>query len=257
MIPANEELEIKKLGQILLKTGTLLLSAGASTSRTRNTITRISEAFGYSSEFAINNRTLMLSISDDRNEHFFNSLKRSLPHGVNFRLLAGISKLSWQTAEKRLSMEEISARLSDLEREPHFPRIMVLALVGIAGASFCRVNGGIVTDMLIVFFATVAGLFVRQEVHKRQYNPYICIYLAAFTASLITKLALILNNEYFHEPAFATSVLFLIPGVPFINTFSDMIEGNLHNALIRGLNCLIISFSIGLGLLTTMFITNF
>jgi uncharacterized membrane protein YjjP (DUF1212 family) len=51
--------------------------------------------------------------------------------------------------------------------------------------------------------------------------------------------------------------LFLIPGVPLINTFSDLIDGNLQNALVRGLNGLTISFSIAIGLLTSMFLYRF
>lgn len=197
---------------------------------------------------------MMLAISDDKGEHLFSSLKRSLPHGVNFRLLAGISKLSWRIAEQNLSLAQIKHELDELEKTPHYPRWLVLSTVGLAGAAFCRVNGGVAMDLLIVFIATVIGLFIRQEAHKRQFNPYICIYLAALVASFITKASLVFSEDYFHEPAFATSVLFLIPGVPFINTFSDMIEGNLQNALIRGFNCLIISFSIGMGLVTTNFI---
>jgi uncharacterized membrane protein YjjP (DUF1212 family) len=61
-----------------------------------------------------------------------------------------------------------------------------------------------------------------------------------------------MGNE--HEHAFATSVLFLIPGVPLINSFSDLIDGNLQNGIVRGLNGLIISFVIALGLLTTVLI---
>jgi uncharacterized membrane protein YjjP (DUF1212 family) len=52
--------------------------------------------------------------------------------------------------------------------------------------------------------------------------------------------------------AFATSVLFLIPGVPLINSFSDLIDGNIMNGIVRGVNGLIIAFAIALGLLTAM-----
>lgn len=248
--------ELKELGKILLEIGTLLLAAGASTSRTRNTISRISSAYSYRAEFAINNRTLLLSLGDLDHELLFNGLKRSEPYGVNFRLLSGISKLSWNVAEESLDLDAVKERLDQIKREPHYPRLLVLVLVGIAGSAFCRVNGGEIQDMLIVFIATVAGLFIRQEAVKLRFNHYVCIYFAAFAASLITGAATTLAHGYFHEAAFATSVLFLIPGVPFINTFSDMIESNLHNALIRGLNCLIISFAIGLGLLSSMFIFN-
>ncbi|KAA8485449.1 threonine/serine exporter family protein [Arcticibacter tournemirensis] len=249
--------EIKELGATLLHIGALLLSAGASTGRTRNTITRISDSFGYNTEFVINNRTLLLTLSDENNEYFFNSLKRSSPHGVNFTLLSGISHLSWEIVEDKLTINQINEQLAKLTALPHYERWIVLILVGLAGSSFCRVNGGEALDMLAVFIATFAGLFVRQEATRLRFNLYMCIYFGAFTASLIAGGAVKFGMGYTHEQAFATSVLFLIPGVPLINTFSDMIEGNLQNAIVRGMNGLIISFAIGLGLLTSMFIYQF
>jgi len=98
----------------------------------------------------------------------------------------------------------------------------------------------------------MAGLFVKQEATKLNFNPYLCVYLAALTSSLIAGSLVKFNPGTDHEFAFATSVLFLIPGVPLINAFSDMIDGNLQNGLIRGMNGFIISFSIALGLLTSM-----
>lgn len=249
--------EIKELGDTLLHIGALLLGAGASTGRTRNTIIRISDSFGYNTEFVISNRTLLLTLSDENNEYFFNSLKRSSPHGVNFKLLSGISRLSWQVVEDKLTVSQINDQLGRLIALPHYPRWIVLVLVGLAGSSFCRVNGGEVLDMLAVFAATATGLFVRQETTKMRFNPYMCVYFSALCASMIAGAALKFGEGYIHEQAFATSVLYLIPGVPLINTFSDMIEGNLQNAIIRGMNGLIISFSIGLGLLTSIFIYQF
>jgi uncharacterized membrane protein YjjP (DUF1212 family) len=76
--------------------------------------------------------------------------------------------------------------------------------------------------------------------------------MAAFSASAIAAAFIKLDIAKIHEPAFATSVLFLIPGVPLINAFSDLIDGNLNNGLIRGINGFIISFTIALGLLTSM-----
>ena len=60
---------------------------------------------------------------------------------------------------------------------------------------------------------------------------------------------------YIH--AFSTSVLFLIPGVPMMNSFSDLIDGNILNGITRGVNVLIIAFAIALGLLMGLLIYNF
>lgn len=250
--PKNKE--ITELGDTLLQIGTLLLSCGASTGRIRNTITRIADSFEYENELVINNRTILLTLTDKTKQNFYNSLKRSAPHGVNFKLLSGISRLSWQVVEDNLTVNQINDQLARLVALPHYSRWFLLILVGLAGSSFCRVNGGEAPDMVATFIATVIGLFVRQEFVRMRFNAYMGVYFGAFIASLIAGTAVKFGGGIFHEQAFATSVLYLIPGVPLINTFSDMIEGNVQNAIIRGINGLTISFAIGLGLLTSMFI---
>lgn len=254
MALSTEQNEIKQLGSTLLNVGTLLLGAGASTGRTRKTINRIAESFGYSTDLLVSHRTIMLTIRDEQSNHFFNNLKRSPPHGVNFKLLTGISRLSWQVVEDGLTVQQIDDQLARIAALPHYPRWAILLFVGLAGSSFCRLAEGNLLDMAVVLVATITGLFIRQEVHRLKFNPYICIYCAALTSSFIAASAFKFGNGYVHEPAFSTSVLFLIPGVPLINSFSDMIDGNLNNAIIRGINGFIISFAIGLGLLTSMFI---
>ncbi len=244
--------EIKSLGSSLLHIGALLMVSGASTGRIRTTITRISDAFGYRTDLLISQRTILLSIYDEENDCLFNSLKRTQAHGVNFRLISGISHMSWLVGEQNWTIAQINAEVTRLEQLPHYPRFVVLVVVALAGASFCRLAGGGFLEMVLVFAGSFCGLFVRQEAAKLRFNFYLCVYFAALVSSLIAGIAMKLDPVPAHEYALATSVLFLIPGVPLINSFSDMIDGNLQNGIIRGLNGLIISFSIALGLLTTM-----
>ena len=255
MTEHRTDIEVKELGTTLLRIGALQMVSGASTARIRNTITRIASSFGFNADMLISQRTLMLSIYDEDNNYFFNSLKRTSPHGVNFTVLSGISRMSWNVLEKKWSIHEINDEIERLTQLPHYKRWLVLTVVGLAGSSFCRVAGGNAFDMLMVFIATFSGLFVRQEALKKGFNPYMCIYFASLTASFIAGPLLRFTTGAMQEHAFATSVLFLIPGVPLINSFSDMIEGNSQNGLIRGLNGFIISFAIALGMLTAMILT--
>lgn len=249
--------EIKELGSTLLEIGSLLMVSGASTGRIRNTINRIADSFGYSAEMLISQRTLMLKIYDDETDHFYNSLKRTSAHGINFSTMSGISRMSWLIVEQKWTVDQINQELKRLSELPHYPRLLILFFVGVAGAAFCRLAGGEALDMLMVFIGSFTGLFIRQETIKMRFNPYMCVFFAAFTSSLIAGIPLKFGTGLTHEHAFATSVLFLIPGVPLINSCSDIIDGNLQNGLIRGLNGFIISFSIALGLLTSMIIYQF
>lgn len=247
----------QSVGTILLETGALLMSSGASTHRTRVTLERMAKGLGYGIELLITHRALMLTIIEKDQQHFFSRLKRTSPHGVNFRIVSGISHLSWYVMEQGWTIAQIAEELQRLKALPHYPRLVVLGLVGLAGAAFCRIFGGGYIEMIVAFVATVAGLFVRQEAMRVKFNPYLCVFFAAFTASLIAGLA-----EHFHfgaEPdkAFATSVLFLVPGVPLINSVTDLMDGNIQNGMVRAMNGLMIAFSIAMGLYSAKMILNF
>jgi len=245
--------DIKELGNTLLNVGSYLMSSGANSRRIRMTIERISGAFNCSVELLITHRALMLSISDSNEEFFHSSLKRTSPHGVNFRVVSGISLMSWKVVDEGWTLEQINNELERLIKLPHFPRLVILSTVALAGASFCRLSGGEYIDMLITFAATFIGLFVRQEAVKHKFNPYMCVFFAAFTSSLISAL-FVKFVDGIHINAFSTSVLYLIPGVPLINSFSDFIDGNIMNGIVRLANGLIISFSIAMGLMAAMYI---
>lgn len=251
----NESAE--SVGTILLEIGALLMSSGASTHRTRITLERFAKGFGYGIELLITQRALMLTIIEKNQQHFFSRLKRTSPHGVNFRIVSGISHLSWNVLEQNWTLAQAAEEVKRLKALPHYPRLVILGLVGLAGAAFCRIFGGGSIEMAVAFVATVAGLFTRQEAHRLKFNPYLCVFFAAFVASFIAGLA-----EHFHigeqpDKAFATSVLFLVPGVPLINSVTDLMDGNIQNGMVRAMNGLMIAFSIAMGIFSVKMILNF
>ena len=242
----------KAVEEMLLDVGTLLMGNGASTGRVRTTINRIADALGYEVELLITSRSLMLTVNKEGGLDHTSSVKRTPPHGVNFKLVSGISRLSWRVVEEGLSVEQINQDIERIKALPHYPRFVVLALVALAGASFCRLFGGEAPEMIVAFSATFFGLFIRKEALKMRFNPYISIFFASFTAAMVAGLSIKLNIGHSPENALATSVLFLIPGVPLINSLSDLMDGNTLNGMVRGVNGLIIAFSIALGLMLAM-----
>lgn len=252
---SNEE-NNSELCKLLLEIGSLLMSSGANSARIRITILRIANAFGYEAELLITHRALMLSVYNDEKEFFVSRLKRTLPHGANFKMVSGISRMSWRIVDEKWDLEQVKNELDRLKSVAHYPRMVILSMVALAGASFCRLFGGGYVEMIISFVATFAGLFVRQEATKKSFNPYLCIYFAALTSSLISGLALKFNLGEHPDYAFATSVLYLIPGIPLINSMSDLLDGNIMNGIVRGINGLIIAFAIALGLLSAILTYN-
>jgi len=248
--------EAKELGSLLLDVGVALLSSGASCSRIRITMRRFASIYDYNAHISIQPKSVSLTLNDEEDNPYFNGI-RSIPvQGVNFKTISGISRLSWRAIEDNLSIQEVKETFDQLLKLPHYPRLIILLFVSLAGSAFCFSFGGTIPELAITFGATFCGLFVRQEAIKKKFNPYICVYVGALVATLFAgafiKAGLPINLEH----AFATSVLFLIPGVPLINCFTDLIDGNILNGIVRGINALMVSMALALGLLTSMLIYN-
>lgn len=252
----SEKGKINELCKILLEIGALLMEVGANTFRIRATVMRVASAYGYHAELLITHRALMLTIYNEESNHFFSRLMQTSPQHVNFRIVSGISRMSWHIVEEKWSLEMVRKEIDRLKSVSHYPRIVSLFMVALAGASFCRIFGGGAIEMIIAFVATFIGLFVRQEAVKRAFNPYLCIFSAAFISAMISGASVYWHIGNKPEYAFATSVLYLIPGIPLINSLLDFLDGNIMNGVVRGINGLIIAFSIALGLLGAILIYN-
>jgi uncharacterized membrane protein YjjP (DUF1212 family) len=246
--------EPKVLGALLLDVGVSLLKSGASCSRIRITMARFAFAYHYVPHITIGPKSVSLTLNDENGISVFNGIRSTPFQGVDFRIISGVSRLSWKAAKLKLPVEELKIELAKLHDVKQYPRILVLCFVSLAGAAFCYTFGGSPIEMLITFGATFFGLFVRQQLMKFRLNPYICTYFAALVATLFAgafhKAGLTIALDH----SFSTSVLFLIPGVPLINSFTDIIDGNLLNGLVRGLNALIYALAIAVGLSTTIVI---
>lgn len=252
----EHEKDVNELGGILLEIGVNLLSSGASCARIRITIKRLAASFNHTAHISIAPKSVSLTLNNETDVAVFNGMRSIAAQGVNFKTISGISRLSWDALENKYSIQQVRNELNRLTALPHYPRLVILFFVSLAGSGFCFSFGGKLPEMVIAFGATFCGLFVRQEAVKRKFNPFICVYIGALVASsfagAFVKAGLHINFEH----AFATSVLFLIPGVPLINCFTDLIDGNTLNGVVRGMNALMFALAIALGLLTTMFIYN-
>lgn len=240
------------MGSVLLETAAVLQSSGASTSRIHMTLNRIATTYNCDIDVMFTLRTLVLTVSHVDHEYEYTSAKQIPPIGVNFSKVTAISQLSWRIKKNAPKQSEILLELETIDNTSHHPRWLVVMAVGLAGAGFCGITGGPLVAMLVAFVATCLGLLTRQELHKKGFNFYICVFLAAFVACLVTGGVLKLYPNQGFQAAFATSVLFLIPGVPLINSFSDLLAGYTLNGFARFVVGLFTVFMIALGLILAL-----
>lgn len=247
--------EPSRLGNLLLQAGVALIKSGAGSSRVVGNLTRFAMAYGYEANIDMGTRNISISLHLENQENIFSGSRSiaTLP-GANFRVVSAISKLSWDVIEEDINMDAVEERLNKAKEMPVYNRYLILVLVGLAGAAFCSTFGGNATEMTITFMATFIGLYLKQELVRKRFNPFLVTYACAVASASVIGIFWKIGVGSELDHAFATCILFLIPGVLMINSFIDLLDGYIINGIDRGINALMHAFAIASGLATVLYI---
>lgn len=251
-MPRNRELA--EVADLLLDFATAMMGAGSHTARAVRSVSRMAQSFGYEIFITVfqNNMTMMVRHEGEAESI---TLVRPTKHmALNFNVVSELSSLSWHIHDEGLTITQARARYEKIIAAPRMSRWMVLFLVACANASFCRLFEGDLISCGLVFGATLVAFFIRQELLHRKFNLPLTFVICAFVASMLAGLGHLLHLGETPETALATSVLFLIPGVPLINSLMDILEGHVLTGISRFVNASILIISLSIGFIATLLI---
>ena len=137
-----------------------------------------------------------------------------------------------------------------------YNRYVVVLMVGLSCASFAHLSGGDPLICFITFIASACGMWVRQALSARHYNPAVVFAVTAFVASMVSGTALKFGWGAHPEIATAASVLLLVPGVPLINSLADMLKGHVNMGMSRWAVATLLTFSTCLGIVLALSLLN-
>ncbi|UYM17553.1 threonine/serine exporter family protein [Endozoicomonas euniceicola] len=240
----------RRCSKLLLDIAVLLMSSGAHTERVNRNIQRISESLGYHADllFSLSGITLTISANQKPGPHY-TAFRQIKSYGVHMGVVSAISRLSWATHEGRMDLSAVQKEVERIKKLPHYPKAALVIMVMLAGMAFCRVAGGETYPVILAGLATGSGFLTRHSLLSRGYNVVLSIACASFVASGVSGMGIICSLGQFPEIAVATSVLFLIPGVPMINSVIDLMHGHTVIGHARGVQGAVISFAIAIGII--------
>lgn len=227
-----------------------LMGCGVHTSRVIRNSKRIGESFGIDVKISVFQKNIILTLLDQDTREAYSEVVDIQASPISFEHNSELSALSWEAFDRRLSLEELKGKYERIVSSPRMDSLFTLILVGLANASFCRLFGGDWCSAGIVFSATIVGFFLKQQMQHKKFNHYVTFVVSAFVASLCASMALIFDTT--SEIALATSVLFLIPGVPLINGVIDIVEGYILTGCARLIDALLLVICIAVGLSFTL-----
>lgn len=227
-----------------------LMGCGIHTSRVIRNTKRIGEALDFDVKISVFQKSIILTLLDNKSQDIFSEVIEIPALPISFKHNSELSALSWEALDKQLGFEQINEKYNQIISAPRMNALLLLLLVGLANASFCKLFNGDWLSMFIVFIATIIGFFVKTQLQKQHVNNYIIFIVSAFVASLFSSATLFFNTT--SGIALATSVLFLIPGVPLINGVIDIVEGHTLTGITRLVNALLLIVCLAIGLSFTL-----
>ena len=232
---------IGKKTELLLSTGQLLMENGADTIRIIRDMKRAAAYMGISeSQFNLHimYTTLMLNISDE--EHSYTTFRKCRKHAVDMRIISAVSKLTWRALRDHYTLEEFEDNLKNIERRPRFyPEWLTILATGFACGGFCALFGCDLEAFFYTAICAMLGKIVQITCGKIGINNYVTVAFASFVATAAAYFAHFLPTTTPWHPIIAAS-LFLVPGIPLINSISDMINTLLMSGVARTVHTLLI-----------------
>ena len=231
-----------------------MMGSGVHTSRVKRSSKRIGKAFNTDIKLNVSQKTIVISATHNETGETYSEVVDIPALPISFEHNAELSALSWETYDQHLSLEEVRQKYNEIVSAPKMDPMFVLILVGLANASFCRLFGGDWLSMGIVLSATITGMFLRQRMQANHINHYVVFAVSAFVASLCASTSLIFDTT--SEIALATSVLYLIPGVPLINGIIDIVEGETLIGCSRLISAFLLIICIAIGMSFTLMLVK-
>lgn len=237
-IPITKAGLIEK-ASVVGRCGMMLLSCGTGAWRVRSSMNTLSRELGISCTADIGLMSIEYTCFDG--ENCFSQSLCLTNTGVNTSKLNRLENFinDFPTKEKYLSGEQIHSYLDEIERIHglYSPVALGFAAAFACGAFTFLLGGGPV-EMLLAFFGAGIGNFVRCKLTKHHFTLFLGI-TASVAAACLIYAALLKTTELLfgislaHEAGYICSMLFIIPGFPFITSGIDLAKLDMRSGLER------------------------
>lgn len=249
-----DQAAVRDVASFLADYASLLLGCGATCIRIEKNTKRMADAFGLGFDISIMPTHVYVSVWENETAYREVAVRKTASCGISFNLNAKLSRLSWEVADRHLDFSSTVGCFDRIRETRPTDWKEVLVLTSIANASFCRLFGGDVPAMLIVFITTLVGYRLKQIMLADKRDVRLTFVCASFFSASLSACGHVFDIGTTPEIALGTSVLYLIPGVPYINAVSDLIYKHYLCAFNRFIDAAVLTACLSVGLCAGMLI---
>ena len=246
----------KALSQFLSTYGAWLMGVGATCIRLEKNVKRIARAYNKEAEIFIMPHHIHISVWDEGSSDATTSLATVRHTPISFNINNALSELSWEIADNKIDFDTAVHKFRHIINNDRQNKWIVLFLVTLANASFCRLFGGDMVAMAIVGIATMSGYYLKQLLLERNVDIRAVAVICSFVSSVLGATDALFAIGDTPMIAVGTSVLYLVPGIPFLNSFSDLLYRHYLCAFGRFADAVVLTCCLSFGLCAGMLLMH-
>ncbi len=240
-------MEAKKVLEIALSAGKILLSNGAEAYRVEETIENICRAYSLECECMVTDRGVFVSIVDSHDEKV-TSLKKIGPRRVDLYRIELINSFSRNIKEANLSYEEAKKMLKDIDNSPYFSFPIRLFAASITSLVYSLFFNGTIYDSIMSAVISAGIYFMLEKISKVGFFQFFQMLISGFmigvTSSILQSIFPVLNKDNLITGA----IMILLPGVALTNGIKDVIYGDFVAGMAKFCEAMLVIVAVGVGI---------
>ncbi|MCE4955856.1 threonine/serine exporter family protein [Macrococcoides caseolyticum] len=242
----------KKVKDVAMLAGKLLLESGAETYRVEDTMTRIASHYGlHNTHSFVTPTAIIFSLNEKSSTRLYRISNRT----TDLEKISEVNEISRAITSGKVTLEAAKLALDELEKaDLQYDFWIKVFSSAIVCALFLLMFKGQPIDTIPAFITGGIGYLVCDYFSK----IYKIQFFAEYAGSVAIALVGMFYVNYIYPGEFdkiiISAVMPLVPGVPITNAIRDMMAGQLLAGTSKGVEAALTAFAIGAGVATILII---
>ncbi|HEX2926851.1 MAG TPA: threonine/serine exporter family protein [Ruminiclostridium sp.] len=244
-------METRKVAEIALSAGEILLSNGAEAYRVEETIAKICNSYGFSGECISNLTGIFISISGPEGE-MVTSIKRVRQRRVDLYRVELVNSFSRGLMENPVSYEEAKKTLREIDNAPSFNlgvRLMAASMTSFVYTLFFK---GTVPDALIALIISLGIYLMLEKISEVGFFQFLQFFLSGFLIGALSTTVQYFLPAIHKDNVITGAIIVLLPGVSLTNGIKDILYGDYVSGLAQFGEAILIVIAMGAGIVTSL-----
>ena len=243
----------RKLLDMAVTAGAIMIASGAETHRVEDTLHRILATTGFEHADAFVFTTGMVVTLSDPSGETLSISQRVTDCSQNFGRVADVNAVSRDFCSGKITLDDAIVKLRNIKKRERYSKFLWHIGYILATMGFCITFGGSFLDSFAAFFCGVVVSVICLDLGPKIGRGFVTTILAAAALTLTTTAISFFGATWFSltfhsHYIIVGAIMPLVPGLAMTNAFRDILHGDYLSAGSRIIEALMVAVCVAIGI---------